>query len=304
MTWDEVAEKEFRDAIRSKWLWGATIVFGIVFGLPAVGLLILDVGLLGGQPLSGTTTRYVELMRGVLGTVVPIVAILIAYASVTGERESGSLKVLLSFPHARRDIIVGKAVGRSAVVAVPIVIALAAATIVLLLTSLSMDPRSLAAFGAATILLGVAFTSIAVAISAIVATSRRAIVGSVGVYVLSTVFWDFLSGTLIDQLFQRSELAGETALKLQVQLGLKIANPTQAYNALVSGAAGNTPAAYSLFRGLLGGLFGNPKRQQAIELLGDPAPIVFQPPSIAIALLLWAVVPVAVGALLFERTDL
>lgn len=304
MTWNEVATKEFRDAIRSRWLWVVTALFLLVFGLPALGLLLLDLGVVGDGSLSGTTNTYIQLLRGVTGTLVPLVAILIAYASVTTERESGSLKVLLSFPHARRDVTAGKTVGRTAVVGVPMVVALLLAMGLLLGTGLTVKPAALAAFGAATLLLAGAYTAITVAVSAAVSSGRRAIVVMMGIYVTTVMFWDFVSGRLVQELFRRTELQGETALLLKTQLGLKLLNPAQAYNALVSGAAGNTPAAYSLFRGLLGGVFGNPKRRQAIELLGDPAPLYFQPPAITLSLLLWILIPLVVGTLLFEASDL
>jgi ABC-2 type transport system permease protein len=44
----------------------------------------------------------------------PIVGVVVGYNAVSGGRESGSLKLLLSLPHSRADVVFGKVVGRGA----------------------------------------------------------------------------------------------------------------------------------------------------------------------------------------------
>jgi len=48
----------------------------------------------------------------------PLVAIFAGYAAISKERTGGSLKLLLSLPHSRKDVIIGKVVGRCGVVGV------------------------------------------------------------------------------------------------------------------------------------------------------------------------------------------
>ena len=136
MTWDAIARKDVQDARRSYWLWGLA---GVLSALLALGPVLIATGLIQvSQPQNGdaiTTDLYVQLMLGVLTFFVPIVAIVLAYDSITGERDSGTLKLLLSLPHARVDVVVGKAVGRGTVVSAAILIAFAVAAIAILATT-------------------------------------------------------------------------------------------------------------------------------------------------------------------------
>lgn len=43
------------------------------------------------------------------------------YGAILHERNSGSIRFLLGLPNSRRDIVVGKFLGRSGTVAVPLV---------------------------------------------------------------------------------------------------------------------------------------------------------------------------------------
>ncbi|PSP79272.1 hypothetical protein BRC88_09175 [Halobacteriales archaeon QS_4_69_225] len=111
-----VAEKDFRDAVRSRLM----IVVAVMF-----------VALTGGGVLLATTAGG-EASLGILGAIgalrsgtaifVPIIALGIAYRAIAGEQASGSLKLLLSLPNSRLDVVLGKFLGRAAVVTVAIVI--------------------------------------------------------------------------------------------------------------------------------------------------------------------------------------
>ena len=50
----------------------------------------------------------------------PLGVLLLSYRSVVGERTSGSLRFVLGLPMTRSDILVGKVLGRSAGIAIPI----------------------------------------------------------------------------------------------------------------------------------------------------------------------------------------
>jgi len=49
-------------------------------------------------------------------------ALIAAYLAIAGERESGSLKLLLGLPPSRGEVLVGKFLGRSGVVAIGLVL--------------------------------------------------------------------------------------------------------------------------------------------------------------------------------------
>ncbi|MFB6129980.1 MAG: ABC transporter permease, partial [Salinigranum sp.] len=94
MTWTVVARKEFSDAVRARILWGIVAVIGVLTG----GITLATRFLPGIEPNPlvglGAATEFAA-------TLVPILSLVAAYLSIAGERESGSLKVLLGLPPSR-----------------------------------------------------------------------------------------------------------------------------------------------------------------------------------------------------------
>ena len=120
MTWTVVARKEFEDTIRSRWLIGLSVLFALLVGA-AVYVTSLIFGS-GGSTLSSTEVlQAFPIKDGIVTTLIPLVALVAAYNAVVGERESGSLKLLLALPHSRADVVAGKVVGRGAALAVAVV---------------------------------------------------------------------------------------------------------------------------------------------------------------------------------------
>ncbi|WP_245634019.1 ABC transporter permease subunit [Halalkalicoccus paucihalophilus] len=110
------------------------------------------------------------------------------HGAVAGEREHGSLKLLLGQPHTRLDVVVGTAVGRAAVVAVASLSGVLAAALVFLAVGGTLDPLEALAFCALVVLLGTAYSGLAVGVSAASKTTSRAMTGSVIAFLL-TVSW-------------------------------------------------------------------------------------------------------------------
>jgi ABC-2 type transport system permease protein len=55
--------------------------------------------------------------------IVPVLALVASYLAIAGERESGTLKLLLGMPPTRREVVLGKLLGRLAVTTTAIVVA-------------------------------------------------------------------------------------------------------------------------------------------------------------------------------------
>jgi ABC-2 type transport system permease protein len=184
MSWQAVAKKDFRDSIRSRLMIAVAVIFvaftgggialGSAFGIEsgAVAVLILQVLLSG------------------MGIFIPLVALGIAYQSIAGERESGSLKILLSLPNSRLDVVVGKFLGRSAVLSVAVVVGFIS---MLLATAVTFDgdvqAQVILTFMLAVLLLAVVFVSIAVSVSAFADSTFEAAIGGGGLFVLFQFAW-------------------------------------------------------------------------------------------------------------------
>ncbi|PSQ36824.1 ABC transporter [Halobacteriales archaeon QS_9_70_65] len=179
-----VAEKDFRDAVRSRLM----IVVAVMF-----------VALTGGGVLLATTAGG-EASLGILGAIgalrsgtaifVPIIALGIAYRAIAGEQASGSLKLLLSLPNSRLDVVLGKFLGRAAVVTVAIVIGFVS---MLLAAALTVDqgiqPEVIVVFMLSALLLAIVFISIAVSVSAFTNSTFAAAIGSFSFFILFQFAW-------------------------------------------------------------------------------------------------------------------
>jgi ABC-2 type transport system permease protein len=190
--WQAVAKKDYKDAIRSKVLWLSSGLF-ILLANGFVGLIWWQKQQ-ADQPISALQESagigvFLTFLLLPITALVPIVAIIAGYKSISGERESGSIKILMSLPHERRDVIVGKLVGRSATVTTAILIGFTIAGILFWSVFSSLELGNYLIFMGLTILLGIAFTGIAVGASAMTGSSNKAVASLVGIFVLFQLLW-------------------------------------------------------------------------------------------------------------------
>lgn len=190
MSWSVIAEKDFQDAIRSKVLWGLSVLF-ILFAAGAAFAYSQIQGLQqGGQGLS--SIGLLNFLQGPVGFLVPIIGLLLGYKALSGEVETGSIKLLLSLPHNRTNVILGKLLGRTSVLAISAVVGFAAATIVLLAFYPDLSPVSYGLFILLTIVFGAVYVSIGLGISALTKSTSKAAAGIFGMFILFNVLWQWI----------------------------------------------------------------------------------------------------------------
>jgi ABC-2 type transport system permease protein len=298
-----IARKDVRDARRSYWLWGLAAVLSVLL---AIGPLLIVTGVIQmTQPQGGqtpTTDVWVQLMLGTLTFFVPIVAIVLAYESITGERDSGTLKLLLSLPHSRLDVVVGKAIGRGVVVTTAILIAFVVAALTLVPTPFEFAFANYVGFALLTVVLGLAFVGLSVGFSAAAETSRRAMIGTVTMFVLFTLIWSSFASGLTRLLRENTGLGSETLVPLH--LFVKILNPTEAYRTLVISLLSGDPFAARVSLAGGAGLQGALNRQAYAQALGGSVPFYLSDPVMVLVLLFWIVVIPLAGYWAFEDADL
>jgi len=163
MTWPTIARKEFADALGSRMLWTIVAIIAVMTSLSAALSLLVPELDGGAETAIGGASQFA-------GLLVPIMALIAAYLAIAGERESGSLKVLLGLPPSRGEVLVGKFLGRSGVVAVGLVLGFAVSGVVTLAVYGTLPLTAFVGTTALTAFLGVAFVGIAVGISALTAT--------------------------------------------------------------------------------------------------------------------------------------
>ncbi|GAA0649968.1 ABC transporter permease [Salarchaeum japonicum] len=183
MSWTVVAKKDFQDAVRSRMLWGLTILFVLFMaGMAYLYQVFTESGGTGDPTVD--TLGLIAFLSSPVTLLVPITGLVVGHKSIAGEVESGSAKLLLSLPHSRRDAVVGKVVGRAAVLSLSIVVGLAVSLLVMLALYDEYTLASFAVFGVFSLVLGAVYTAIGVGISSLTNDSGRATIGAAGFFIL------------------------------------------------------------------------------------------------------------------------
>ncbi|SIQ80648.1 ABC-2 type transport system permease protein [Haladaptatus litoreus] len=271
-----VARKDFEDAARSKMLWAITALFVLATagGMYAIGSFNDDF----------TANQTVAFLSTPATLIVPLAALVVAYLAIAGERESGSIKLLLGLPHSRRDVLFGKLLGRTAVVSVATVVAFIAGAIVLAVQYGSFPITEFLVQGVVTLLFGLVFVGIAVGFSSMTATRSRAMAGAIGLYFLFQLVWSAvpLGAYYLLEGGIPNPAEGLPAWYFLLQL----LNPVNAY-------------------AIVADFLTNPDGQTIYQtMVAGDAPFYLEGWFAVVILAVWFVVPLAIGYLSFERADL
>ena len=320
--WYPVAKKEFRDAIRSKGLWVLSFLFTALFLLPAGRALFLGENIRRDVAEVGMQFFISSAYLNIVTLLVPIVVIFAAYAAVSEERVSGSLKVLLSLPFSRRDVIIGKVIGRSAVVGVPLLLAIGLTGVFFALSQFQFKFDVFAWFTLFTVAFTLVMVAFVVSISGAMSTNLRSLAGSGIVYFYLSFGWNSLANWIGGVLADYLGMTG--ALRWNVVLFVKLLSPTQAYKTLTNSMLGEGEGAamtarYSMFRQqpesmqtiCADVLSGNPETAQSMfgnrtvcESAGSSVPFYFSDPAVFLSLFLWIGLAAAISYYTFDRVDL
>ena len=272
-----IAKKDFADSARSKLLWGTVLVL----------LVIVIPDFLTDLDEKQTIAEAIQFIPIVFVNYVAPVAMIAAYKAIVGERESGSLRVVLGLPATRRDFVFGKVIGRSALVAVILLVVTIGVGVATLATYGTLAVFPLAAVAGYIVLYGIAWTGLTVGISAAVSSRLKAITAVLGLFLFfgPFQFWNRLVVPLFALAFTGSaSMAGFHPLK-----------------------ASTWPMWYQFVQRL------NPMqnftlgRYYFIQLI-DPSIPVTRSHAVNLfglaMLLAWCLVPLAIGYWRFERADL
>lgn len=280
MSWDAIARKEIRDSIRSRSL----IVLSGLFVILALFLTALyaSVPLLGGGTEGELTVESLVSFFNNAVMFVPIIAILLGYKAVVGERQSGSLNLTLSLPHTRDDVMLGKFVGRSVVLAVPVLLAFTAGLFVVVALFDAFSIVDYLVFVLGVLLVGLAYLSLAIGFSGAASSSILSAVGVFVLYVLFRFVWT--PGLMATQSVVNRLQTGEWTIAFQFDwwmYPLSLINPHYAYRMILHGFVYTDVA--------------QPRYMSAWYINGWTGLAV---------LAVWIVVPLALGTVLFRRQDL
>lgn len=296
-----IAIKDFQDAVRSWLFWGLSAFFFLLMAGAAVAL-----GYFIEESL--TTQEFTFMLSTVTKLVIPLIALLVGWKAIAGEWESGSIKVLLSLPHSRMDAVLGKLVGRTAVLSISLVVGFVLASVGVVLAVESFSLLEYVGFLGMTVLYGMAYVSIAVALSSMTNSTTITAGLVLSVFVLFYIVWNLFQTALQILMFEGYVEGVEVTLDNgggpggegftferlpDWALFIDTLDPGNAYqNALTVVSSGSSED--------IGSTFG-PSRD---VMFPDGMPFYLQDWFSFVVLLAWIVVPIAVALVRFDRAEL
>jgi Cu-processing system permease protein len=268
-----IAAREIHRSVRNRWVLAATLL---------LAGLALSLTFLGSAPTGTVNVRALDVVVVSLSSLtiflIPLIALLISHDAIVGDMERGTMLLLLSYPVARRQVLLGKFLGHLTVLAFATCLGYGLAAAALAASGSHIDSDSLAAFAimiGSSVLLGAVFVAIGYLVSALVRDSGTAAGVSIGLWLLLVLIYDMalLGALALDQ--GRNISAG-------VVNALLLFNPTDAYRLFNLTGFANV----SSFAGMAG--LGTSLSSRA--LLG--------------ALTLWALVPLGLAGVAFSRREI
>ena len=242
-----IAQKEFADII---WSLRFIVILSVLM------LSMLAMGYQAGQSivsmdLTGMGMDFSPLMMGfqflghILGSIGPLVAIVLGFDAIVKERKSGSLNVLMTHPVYRDNVITGKLVGLMAALGMVIVVAVVVPVgIMFSVSGISVNPEEL---GRIIVYIGLVFLLLSIYLALGVTTSTfckepsNSLVYSLAVWVvLGTLLVQiaFVLAIIItgQSMYSMQEPANQENYMVVVQQILHI-SPLTHFNELISGGS-------------------------------------------------------------------
>lgn len=270
-----IAGREIREGSRNHWIVASTLL---------LATLSLTIALLGSAPTGTVKANALDIVVVSLSSLttllVPLISLLLAHDAIVGEQERGTLLLLLSYPVARSQVLIGKFIGHLSLLCFATLIGYSAAALAVTARGDFTPQESWHSFSVmvgSSILLGAVFISIGYAISVHVASRGAAVIAAVGVWLLFVLLYDMaLLGILV---LDQGRHIGPMGFNV-----LLLLNPNDAYRVL-------NLTAFADVR-LLSGMAGMSAGAQLH-------------PSFLIAdLSVWVVIPLLVARVKFERKEL
>ncbi|QCN99892.1 ABC transporter permease (plasmid) [Azospirillum argentinense] len=270
-----IAAKEVRDGLRNRWVVATTLL---------MAALALTLSFLGAAPTGTVGVGRVEVTIVSLSSLtiflLPLIALLLSFDAVVGEIDRGTMTLLLSYPVARWQVLIGKFLGHAAIIAFATVLGYGAAGVALAMSGSEIGPESWRAFAAmigSSVLLGAAFTAMGYLASTVVRDRGTAAGIAVAIWLVLVLLYDMaLLGLLVAD--------GGKTVNAGLLNGLLLANPADAFR---------------LFN-----LTGFKSVSQFAGTAGLAAQVQVSASVLLAVLAGWVAAPLALAAVLFSRRQI
>lgn len=269
-----LALKELRDGLRNRWVASAIIVLGTL----ALLLSLLGSAPTGSLHASGLDVSVISL-ASLSVYLIPLIALMLSFDSLVGEFERGTMMLLLTYPVARWQVIMGKFLGHILILFIAIFTGYGGAILIMtLLTGSSTEGwQAYVAMMASSLVLGSVFIALGYLVSVLVKERATAAGTAIGLWLVFVVLYDLLLFGIL--LVDDGQLIGQKLFSL-----LMLASPTDTYRIFN----------LSLFEGV----------SQAAGIAGVASGAGLSGTLLISVMLLWVIAPLTATLLLFQRREL
>ena len=238
-----IAKKEIMDNIRNKWIILVSVMFAV---LTIVVSYFGSLQSKGWQDLGLTISGMANLVT----FLVPIIALMLAYATIIGEIERGSMNSLLSLSINRYEIVIGKFLGLAGVLCFTIVVGFGTAGLLIAANVPNVNYVDYGIFIGSTMLLGLVFLTIALCLSTMFNKRSTAMGGAIFLWFLFNIILPIVFlGLLITSIDFNQVIEQQTLVVPEWYNVLNLLNPTSVYSSILTSAIGpissSTPADFS-----------------------------------------------------------
>jgi len=178
-----IAKKEFMDNLRNNWIIILTILFIV---------LTLVISFVSGGGSLGDVEITVVGLLAISSLLIPIIAIMLGYSTISGEVESRSLSVVQSYPVSREEVYFGKFIGLGGVLAISVLLGFGASGLAIFATVGGANLTGFLVFIFITILLGLIYLSLSLSFSAILKRRTTSLYAGIGLF-----FWSMIISSVI-----------------------------------------------------------------------------------------------------------
>ncbi len=215
-----IARKELADGLRNRWLLAISLLFAVL----AVGIAWLGAaasGQVGFTSISATVASLASLATFLM----PLIALLLAYDSIVGEDEGGTLMLLLTYPLGRGQILLGKFIGHGLILVLALLIGFGAAVLAIAVGVEGVDLpdlfRTFGRFMLSSALLGWVFLAMAYVLSGTAREKSTAAGLALGLWFLFVLVFDLALLAVL--------VVGEGRLSPDLVPWLLLLNPADLY---------------------------------------------------------------------------
>jgi Cu-processing system permease protein len=268
-----MALAEIQEGIRNRW---------VVASILLLSVLAISLTLLGSTPVGITKASLLSVTMVSLTSLsiylIPLIALMLAFDTIVGEYERGTLLLLLTYPIRRWQIIIGKFLGHLSILAIAILLGYGVVALYFVFDGVGtgQEWRDYLLMMASSLLLGAVFIALGYLVSVVVQQRSTATGISLGLWLFIVIFYDLiLLGVL---LADKSHVIQSKLLALLI-----LFNPADVYR---------------LFN-----LTGSELASMVSGMSGVTQNDLLAPLTLIMTLLLWLLVPLMLSIYIFQKRE-